>query len=178
MRARSVVLLLLLATCAPPEFSNPLSAASASVVDKALLGKWIDTGKDGAAILLEVVAKDRNVMRFVVEGKDMTFDGHVTNVGKAKVLNLRLVEGDGSGDGYLFARYEFNPAGLLKLSLMRDDAFHKAVKSGALKGHSGGGGLGTIVITDTTEKVLAFVKTQPVDTLWEPLATFRRATTP
>lgn len=174
MRTNWRVLLLLVASCAPAEFTNPLTPPGKATPDKALLGKWKEVGGNGLSV--EVSSKSGGVMSFALpmEGKAPEhFEGHVTMVGAMKVLNLRAVGGELESGRYLYARYELSADGRVTFWLMRDSTFRKAVQSGALEGHSTGSP-GSLIVSDTPENVLRFIKSQKSDELWDKLAVFGR----
>lgn len=173
MRTRLKVLLLLLASCAPAEFTNPLTPPGKASPDKALLGTWKEV--DGS-LSVEISSRAGGVMDFAipVKGREpQHFEGHVTMLGATKVLNLRAVGGELESGRYLYARYELGADGLVTFWLMRDSAFRKAVESGALAGRSTGSP-GSLIVSDTPENVLRFIKAQKSDELWDKLAVFRK----
>lgn len=176
MRVRLAVFLLLLAGC-PPEFTQPLSPVAGAKVDAALLGKWVEAKPDGTPMRLEVKALQGGVMsvRLAKKEKDaLGFEGHVTALGAMKVLNLKAVEGDLSGESLLVVRYELAADGTLSAWVMRDSAFRVAVKDGSLKGRESSGSPSTVIVTDTPENVRAFLQKQKSESLWELLTTFRK----
>jgi hypothetical protein len=177
MRGRLAALLLLLAGC-PPEFTQPLSPAAGAKVDAALLGKWVEAKPDGTPMRLEVKALQGGVMSVRLAKKKekdaLGFEGHVTALGAMKVLNLKAVEGDLSGESLLVVRYELAADGTLSAWVMRDNAFRVAVKDGSLKGHESSGSPSSVIVTDTPENVRAFMQKQKSESLWEPLTTFRK----
>ncbi len=174
MRGPRLMLLLLACSCAPAEFINPLTLPDQAKADNALLGKWKELGGNGLSV--EVSIKTGGVMSFVLPLKGSAperFDGHVTLVGAMKVLNLRAVGGELESGRYLYARYELSKEGLATFWLMRDSTFRQAVEAGALKGLITGSP-GSLIVSDTPENVLRFIKRQKSDELWDKLAVFSR----
>jgi len=103
----------------------------------------------------------------------LKFEAHATALGARKYLNVRLIDGDDVG-GYVIVRYELRAGGKLSVWTMGSGVVRTAMESGALKARSSGGGLGGIVITDTPEKVIAFINAGKGDKLWEKFGTFER----
>jgi hypothetical protein len=178
MRARWSGVLLALAACSP-EFVHPLSPAADAKVDAALVGAWVETKPAGAPMRLEVKALEGGVMSFRLvkkEEKDaLRFEGHVSALGAMQVLNLKPVEGELVGDSLLFVRYEVAADGALSAWVLRDNTFRAAVKDGTLQGRFSSGSPSSVIVTDTPENVRAFLQKQKRETLWEALATFRKA---
>ena len=174
MRTTSRILILLLASCAPAEFINPLTLPDLATADKALVGEWKEVG--GNDLRVKVSIKTGGVMSFVLPFKGKAserFDGHVTMVGTMKVLNLRAVGGELESGRYLYARYELSKEGLATFWLMSDSTFRQAVEAGTLKGVSTGSP-GSLIVSDTPENVLRFIKAQQSEALWDKFAVFSR----
>ena len=179
MRLRpSAVVVMLLAACAPPEFLNPLTPAAGAKIDAALLGSWLEAKSESKPMRLEITAREGGVMSFLLpkKGKEQSlrFEGHVSVLGATRVLNLKAVEGELAGESLLLVRYELAADGTLRFWVMRDAEFRRAVKDGSLKGRTSGGSPSTVIVSDTPEKVRAFVNEQKSDELWEPLASFKK----
>ncbi len=173
--------LLLLACCAPPEFTQPLTPARDAKPVPALLGSWVEAKPSSTkkpVMTLEIAQVSGAVMSFLLPGRGgeeaMRFEGHVSVLGQTRILNLQGVAGELAGPSYLFVRYELAADGTLQLWVMRDPAFRQAVKSGALAGRTSGGSPSSVIVTDSPENVRRFVAQQKPDELWEPLATFTK----
>ncbi len=89
------------------------------------------------------------------------------------MLNLRAVGGELESGRYLYARYELSKEGLSTFWLMRDSTFRQAVATGALEGLITGSP-GSLIVSDTPQNVLRFIKRQKSDELWDKLAVFSR----
>jgi hypothetical protein len=169
-----VVLLALLCTCGV-ESANPLGPADKAVLDKALLGSWTSTDRK-EPIDVEISLKAKGVMRLVLTGGEkeepLEFQGHVTQLGALRLLNLQGVE-DGKVQGaFVFVRYAVRADGTLETWLLQDKVVSEAVQKGTLKGRPGS--YGGTVLSDTSEKIVAFVQSQRPEALFEAFQIFAK----
>jgi hypothetical protein len=139
-------------------FINPLPASLATGPDHRLVGRWLGRNDDG----------NPEYLRFVV-GRDgelnILFDSNEPNSGfRATTLKidgagyLALMKvGDGGKYGYLLAKYVITGK-RMKVWLMDAGKVKQAIRDGKLKGVIGNESYAGVTVTDTTEKILSFIK--------------------
>jgi hypothetical protein len=168
-------LLMLLGSCGV-ESARPLTPASTAKLDPALLGHW--EGVDGEA---KGMAFDITVARGAVvlvamapkEGREpMAFEGHVSVLGKLKVLNLQLIEDGKIKGGYVFVRYEVQADGTLETWLLDDAPVQAAIKKGTLTG--GRTQYGGTTIDDLPAKLVRFLTEAKPEERFEKFATLKK----
>lgn len=170
---RRLALLLVVLSCGFPELVSPLVPPEKGVLDKALLATWVGD-KKSEEIVLKISQKSGAVLSVVSprESKDaLMFEAHASELGGAKYLNARLFEDGAVASNWFIVKYELGKDGKLTLWTMADGPVRLALEKKELKGESKGSPAQR-VITDTPEKVAAFIK--KTKDLWEPFGTFTR----
>ncbi len=176
MRAlRLLGLLLALGTCGV-ESSQPLTTERSATLDKDLLGSWVVSDGEGAGMDFTIAHVGGAVVRvtaLTTEGRDKgTFEGHTSLVGKLKVLNLRLREGDELSGGYVFVRYQLTGDGSLETWLLDDVQVNAALKNGTLSGKRTQ--YGGTWLTDTPARLVRYLTQATPEDRFQKFATLRR----
>ncbi len=191
MNLRSLALfggLAVLASCDPPKSKNPLTDPNTALVDSRLAGVWTGrVGTEGTEATLSIFPRERAVFDVVLVGHDekqgavvLTFEGFPSAIDGKKYWNLRAKSFEGEyaerpklSDTYIFVRYEIAKDGSLALWEMDDSAAGVAVKAGTLLGFSSKDS--PLMLTDSSEKLAAFVATLAGQKGFGFFATFQRA---
>ncbi len=161
-----------------PESTNPLSSPTASLFDDRLDGVYVQED-DGERTFWHfrhrVAPAKSSTAGEELAQLEVTAVNHAKNNGGLETRRFQALATRLGGRTYLsfieispgvpkpsptfnFARYEVNWLGELRVWLASDDAFAQAVKAGQLKGKVTGSGSGsTVLLTDTTERLAAFV---------------------
>jgi hypothetical protein len=106
----------------------------------------------------------------------MAFEGHVSPVGKLKVLNLQLLEDGKIKDGYVFVRYEVRADGTLETWLLDDAPVQAAIKKGTLTG--GRTQYGGTTLDDMPAKLVRFLTEAKPEERFEKFATLKKKPAP
>jgi hypothetical protein len=181
LRLTLLLCTLLLAGCLP-ESKNPLSSPSASRIDRRLEGVYAPRGKDSddgkeywhfhyrgvrtessqdaprKTPWLEIMSvesrKDGGL-------KTQRYEALTTTIGGRDYMSFIEIPTGGAKTKslpYKFARYEVNWRGDVRIWIAGDKAFAAAIKAGKLRGSVVKGKFAdTIKITDTTERLSAFI---------------------
>lgn len=180
---RIALVALALASCSPPESSNPLSDPAAAKADKRLDG--IFTGRLGDTDgMLRLVPKTGPYFDLVLVVDDspkgavvLTYEAFPTALAGKSYLNLRrktftdtYAEKYELSATYIFVKYEVDKAGAVKLWTMDDDLVEDAVEAGTLKGTRGD----PVQLSASTEELAAFVSAADTDKLFRPFGTFKK----
>jgi hypothetical protein len=172
---------LLLASCLP-ESKNPLSSPSASRIDRRLEGVYAPRGKDSddgeeywhfhyrgvrtasshdaprTTPWLEVMS-----VQSLKDGglKTQRYEALTTAIGGRDYMSFIEIPTSGAKTKslpYKFARYEVNWRGDVRIWIAGDKAFAAAIKAGKLRGTVTHGKIvDAVEITDTTERLAAFI---------------------
>ena len=145
--------LLLLGGCGSVTFENPLSDDETTQVDERLVGYWepipesIDAPEPGPGDLWHHLVVGR-----LAEGSDrmeavvLDVDSGVVKVTRIEIRPTRigdkrymsLINRDEVEKGYYVVRYDMPADNRIRLQLVDEDVFAKAVETGALKGKAPG----------------------------------------
>ena len=178
-------LLISLAGCLPVS-QNPLTSVENATPDSRLAGVWY--GKSGAdEIFLHFVPGTAAQMEIVEVDHEKKGAAHTllytalpSTLGAERYLSVR----EGKDKPYYLIHYKVADR-TLKIWLMSETLLAKAVKAGKLKGavsekkQSDGTLNRDITITDTTERLAAFVKKSDPEKLFDQkFGTFKKVTLP
>jgi hypothetical protein len=168
-------LLVFLGSCGV-ESARPLTPANTAGLDAALLGTWEGVDGESKGMKFDItVAHDAVVLVSMAPKKGRepgAFEGHVSLVGKLKVLNLRLFEDGKASGGYVFVRYELKADGTLETWLLKDTAVQAAMKNGTLVG--GRTQYGGTTLDDTPAKLVRFLTEAAPEERFEKFATLKK----
>jgi hypothetical protein len=173
-----------LAACVP-ESQNPAGDPAKAVKDPALNGLWQADWEDGRLFLHVFDGGQGMVDVYTVNhkkdggGEADHYQGFVSTVGNRHIVNLQMADSGGEDSGgaatYVFVAYQMVSDGKLDAHFIDDKAFIAAVTAGKLKGQVSGEGEGqTVLLTDDTAKIVAFMAAQDDATLYGKGILFRR----
>jgi hypothetical protein len=176
-----VVFAALFAAACVPETETFLSDPGAQPLDGRLVGTWYWLDRDGREVSIITVRRGRD-KRFdviwvamkpdrsrVVDDPPVHFvryKGHTTRIGKATFINLTLIDRKSWQDGTprnFIMRYRIGKRGL-RIALMKNDVFKKAVKERRLAGVFR---QNDVVITAKREALIAFLRKTGFDKSFE-----------
>ena len=178
MRTPSLLALLMVLESCGVESARPLTPASTAKLDPALLGSWEAIDGEGKGMEFDITVARGGVVRVsTAPSKDrepQTFEGHVSVLGKLKVLNLQLLEDGKVSGGYVFVRYEIQADGTFQTWLLDDAPVQAAIKKGTLTG--GRTQYGGTTIDDLPAKLVRFLTEAKPEERFEKFATLKRST--
>ena len=156
---------------------NPLSDSARDKPDERLLGKWInkDEKEKGGFVQFDAGANREINVSFLggkSEEKNPLFTALTTTIGSHYYMSLNPTNED-RDKGYLLARYEMK-GDEMTVWLLDSDKVKVAIGQKKLKGEVGQGAAPTITITDTADKVRAFLASPESNELFKYLGTFER----
>jgi hypothetical protein len=180
-----LVFLTLGLTACVPESQNPAGDPANAVKDPALNGLWEADWEDGRLFLHVFDAGQGMIDVYTVNhkkdggGEADHYQGFVSSVGNRHIANLQMADAGGEDSGgaatYVFVAYQMGADGKLDAHFIDDKAFIAAVTAGKLKGQiSGEGADQTVLLTDDTAKITAFIAAQDDATLYGKDILFRR----
>jgi hypothetical protein len=177
-------LVLGLAACIP-ESQNPAGDPAKATTEAALYGLWQADWEDGRLFLHLLDAGHGMVDVFVINhkkggaGEADHYQGFVSSVGQRRIASLQLVDSGGEDSGgpatYVFLAYQLDDKGRLDVHFFDDKPFIAAVTAGKLQGQvTGQGDSQTVLLTDETAKLVAFIAATDDATLYGKDLLFRR----
>src|SRR5262245_29523811 len=144
---RTLVALLLIASCEPPESTQPLSDAAAAKADPRLSGSFSARIKDADCILHLMPGKGASTdLVLVVHEKDkgafvLHWQAFPTTLGGKTYLNLqrkiftdRYAEKFDLSSSFIFARYAVGKDGSVSLWTVEEDPLKQAIAAHTLDG--------------------------------------------
>src|SRR5215470_14147236 len=169
-RFGAVILTLVLAACIP-ESQNPAGDPSAAVKEPGLNGVWQADWEDGRLFLHIFDGGHGMVEVYTVNqksdgsGEADHYEGFISKIGQRHIANLQSAatgeEDSGGAATYVFLAYQLQPDGGLLVHFVDDKPFVAAVTAGKLQGQvSGEGNNQTVLLTDETTKIAAFMAAQ------------------
>jgi hypothetical protein len=182
--AAAILLSLVLAACVP-ESQNPTGNPAEAVHDPAIFGLWEADWEDGRLFLHVFDAGQGMIDVYTVNhkkdggGEADHYQGFVSTVGNRHIVNLQTVDSGGEDSGgaatYVFVAYQTDASGKLDVHFIEDKSFIAAVTAGKLKGQvTGEGAEQTVLLTDDSAKIAAFIAQQDDATLYGKDILFRR----
>jgi hypothetical protein len=179
-----VLVVLGLAACVP-ESQNPAGDPAKSVKDPGLYGLWQTDWEDGRLFLHVLDAGHGMIDVYTINhkkggaGETDHYQGFVSTVGQRRVASLQMVETGSEDTGgpatYVFLAYQLDAKGNLDVHFLDDKPFIAAVTAGKLQGQVTGQGDGqTVLLTDDTAKIAAFLAAADDATLYGKDLLFRR----
>lgn len=186
-----LVLLLALPTGCLPESHEPVTPVDQAVEEPGLIGLWGAAIEDGA-VYVHVRRGEGPALQVVMisqepdgSGEVDTYDAHVSAVGQARFVNL-IESGSatsnaisGSTAPYLLVGYELPSADLLTIKFLGEQPVADAIARGDLTGEMDDAGEGvSIVITDKSERIAAFLASADPATLFDRNFIFHRLSPP
>jgi hypothetical protein len=173
-----------LAACVP-ESQNPAGEPGNAVKDPALDGLWQADWEDGRLFLHVFDGGQGMIDVYTINhkkdggGEADHYQGFVSTVGKRRIVSLQTADAGGEDSGgaatYVFIAYQMEADGKLDAHFIDDRPFIAAVSAGKLKGQISGEGEGqTLLLTDDTAKIAAFMAEQDDAALYGKDILFRR----
>jgi hypothetical protein len=180
----ALFLILALAACVP-ESQNPAGNPASAVKDPALYGLWQADWEDGRLFLHIFDGGQGMVDLYTINhkkdggGEEDHYQGFISEIGKRRIASLQMTDSSGEDSGgqetYVFIAYQLAGDGELDAHFIDDKPFIAAVSAGKLKGQVTGQGDGeTVLLTDDTSKIAAFMTEQDDATLYGKDILFRR----
>jgi hypothetical protein len=134
---RLAVLLLAVVACGCYEASAPLGPPGAVVVDPAIVGTWRcgppqeEKSTERATLVVMPFDESQYFAEWTSEGDAPDrYRVYGTRAGREVVLNVHQVPANEGG--WAFFRYRVDPAGVLRLSMVKDEAMKGLSESAAL----------------------------------------------
>lgn len=184
-----VVFAAFFAAACVPETETFLSDPGAQPNDKRLVGTWYWLDRDGSEVVILTVRRTENKRLSVIwtEMKPRRVNdeseppvqfarylGHTTRLGKARFVNLTLVDRKAWKTGTpkrFIMRYWLGKKGL-RIAFMKNGVFKDAVKEGKLAGRLVKDG---VIITAKREALIAFIRKTGLNKAFaEPTKPMRR----
>ena len=177
--------ILILLACVPAEFKNPLSSPDKAISDISLNGLWASNDKITDYIFIK---NKNNGMADLVwidnqeEGKGVNTiqcEIYPTEIEKSKYLNLKVVTKNDSGElkysnNYMILKYEVKNK-LLSIWFLDETYCTDAIKNGSLEGKIDGKQSNEhIVVTDTQDKNISFIKNNKSDDIFNSFGEFHK----
>lgn len=169
-----LVLVMLVCGCLPWTSLNPLGDRKDAIRDPAITGLWytVQENSSDTSEFYVIIAQDGEgdiKIRFTQkEGPNtaMTcnadteyYRAYITEVNKEKYLNIYYDARESiRGKEYFFAHYSVSKKGELKITLLSHDPFEKAMEAGVLKGEPPKKKDQGILLKDTSENIVKFIK--------------------
>lgn len=177
-----------LAACSPPPFSkHPLSQPGSPLQEERLTGVWI-THDNGEPLFLHIGGREEGGMEALFTGPSskglglITLKGVTTAIGDnhfVSVRDMREFRNGATGppddqtfpqDGlYLIMVYEVSPEGTLYFKMMSREYVKESIQSGRVAGERVEGE-DSIILTDTPENLVRFVRESDGDQLFPETA--------
>jgi hypothetical protein len=173
-----------LAACVP-ESQNPAGDPAKAVKDPAIFGLWEADWEDGRLFLHVLDGGQGMIEVFTVAhkrdgaGEVDHYQGFISSVGTRRIANLQIADSGGEDSGgaetYDFMAYQMDASGRLDVHFVDDKPFIAAVAAGKLAGQVTGQGEGqTVMLTDDTAKIAAFIAATDDASLYGKDLLFRR----
>jgi hypothetical protein len=181
---------------------NPVGPESAAVKEEGLWGNWIWTGTDSDGSILHILPhkdSEGKVLDIIFAGGTpedggwYAFKGHASAVGDgARYLNLQIVASDPqmmqeidknfpdrAEYPYAYLPYKLVDADHLQVGVVPAELMRDAIKQGALEGKvSEEGSYFVARVSDTSEKIAAYLAKQSEETVLKDPMTFTRIQPP
>ena len=168
-----LALFLLAAQCGPPESVHPLSDPSQAKPDLRLVGKWVGVEQGAESrenLIFESVDEHWMRVRILDEGeREKPIPTFVTELDGKTYLNLEDDSDDPNspGKGYLIVHYELAADGTMRVGLMDEKFIGRCITEGRLQGTiRGEGDSRSVRITESTERLVEFVRNTPAEELF------------
>jgi hypothetical protein len=155
-----------LAGC-PVESDQPLGPADQAKEDSALYGVWYANENDSPAWfhIYRPNAADPGVIEVMIVSQDANgvgdserYSGHLSEVDGLRFVNIRgPVTGDAPSGPYYLVNYRVAADGALELRLLREATAEAAIAADRLAGERTADGKPTDHVTDTPERIRAYV---------------------
>ena len=166
--------------------THPLGTTAGIKPDPALTGTWRGVNSDGKPGYFHFLPQtDGSITVVIVEDGTGSNDWNVatittTKLGPNRLMNARLVEGDGKPvtdqpAGTVPVLYRIDAQGTLTLALPHEETLRAAVKAGRIKGHNADGAYGDVTLTADPKTLDAFFAAPDTAKLFsEPFYTLHR----
>jgi len=183
-RIGALSLTLVLVACVP-ESQNPAGDPTNAIKDPALYGLWQADWEDGRLFLHIFDGGQGMIDLYTVNhkkdggGEEDHYQGFISAVGNRRIASLQMTDSGGEDSGgqetYVFIAYQLASEGKLDAHFIDDKPFIAAVSAGKLKGQvTGEGEAESVLLTDDTPKIAAFMADQDDATLYGKDILFRR----
>jgi hypothetical protein len=166
-----VTLLTLALPACIPESQNPAGDPAKAVKEPALSGLWQTDWEEGR-LFLHIFDNDQGTIEVYTinhkqngAGEADHYQGFINKVGERHIASLQSADTGGEDSGgaatYLLIAYDLQPDDRLVIHFIDDKPFIAAVTAGKLQGQvTGEGDNQTVLLTDETVKIAAFMTAQ------------------